>query len=58
MGNVCAENVGFFVAWQDNEDDDYSETYRQDLGYWKKHPYCEIRGNIHDNPEMLGEKCL
>ena len=50
-----SKNIGFFVEWKDNEDDDYSRTYRKDLEYWRKYPYCEVRGNIHDNPELLKE---
>lgn len=46
-------DIGFFVDWKDNEDDNYSKTYRKDFGYWVKKPYCKVRDNIHDNPELL-----
>lgn len=47
-------HIGFFVEWEGNEDDDYSKTFRKDLGHWVKYPHCDVRGNIHDNPELLG----
>lgn len=50
------EHVGFFVEWEDNEDDDYSNTFRKDLGYWARYPHCEVRGNIHDNPTLWEEE--
>ena len=44
-------NVGFFVEWLNDR-----IFYRNDLRYWVERPYCAVRGNIHDNPELLKEK--
>lgn len=50
---TTSDHVGFFVDWKDNEDGEYSEDYRRDLGYWVKYPHFEVCGNIHDNPDLL-----
>lgn len=41
-------NVGFFVEWLNDR-----IFYRHDIRYWVERPYCAVRGNIHDNPELL-----
>lgn len=48
------ENIGFYVDWLDNWYGDFSKDYRKDLCYWINICQgCEVRGNIHDNPELL-----
>lgn len=51
---TTSDHVGFFIDWKDNEDGEYSEDYRRDIGYWVKYPYFAVCGNTHDNPEILG----
>lgn len=46
------QDIGFYVEWVSDRG---RNIHRKDLGYWLSAGTAEIVGNIHDNPELLGE---
>ena len=46
--DIHTKHIGFFVKHTGTRKD----YYRKDLGYYAGK--CEVLGNIHDNPELLG----
>ncbi len=45
---IKIEHYGFYVDWKQS-------FIRKDLGYWVHIIVPDIIGNIHDNPELIGE---
>lgn len=39
-------HIGFYVDWN-------NDVTRRDLGYWTKNDFCEVIGNIYENPDLV-----
>lgn len=48
------KHIGYYIEWQNDGANMWGVWWRYDLGYWLDDPRCEICGNIHDNPELIG----
>lgn len=48
------KHIGYYIEWQNDGANMWRDWWRCDLGYWIENPDCEICGNIHDNPELMG----
>lgn len=44
------ESLGFYIDWKNDD------ITRNDLLFWTNLRKIEVVGNIHDNPELLGDK--
>ena len=45
-------NLGCFIEWAD------CVHWRKELAFWAEEKKIEVIGNIHDNPEILGDAVL
>lgn len=48
-------NLGFYIEWQDDGANLWSEWQRNDIIYWVEQDKCTVIGNIFDNKELLDD---
>lgn len=47
--NQDYNHIGFYIQW----DDEFSDCYRQDLGFWTDRREIEVIGDVHDKFKVL-----